>query len=341
MSADQAPGRRVVPGGPGVSFDEAWPVIKSVLDTTLRQQLLAGDEPNLGHNVSYTVFMEAYTKAHNLGSNSQAAEQKRLYSALSRYFFLLADEMLAGISAPSGEQLEFVNVYLDAYESFLKAALQLPRLFRMFDIFLKSQTDQWFAKPHRGGGAPDVPPGMKLVDPNPPVITVINGIRHVQAVPAENLVPVPIERAEIDQEILQWDTATGAGASPADDVTKLLWPPDGKPVPSGDAAADARETAQYEARKYTTLPGDVYVLLVPTILRLWRLATLKHLAGDNDGALANIIHTMNQRGLFQEHADTARKLLKCLWATGMQDHDLLGFSELVAALEAERSTVSL
>ncbi|KZO98263.1 hypothetical protein CALVIDRAFT_596815 [Calocera viscosa TUFC12733] len=274
MSAPQTRSSKGARAQPA-EFEDVWSVIKSLLDDTLRRQHLEGREPRFG-DVSYTAFMGAYTKAYNLGTNpvprsvSQVSlAQQKTYSAVSAYFFGIADEMLAALRSGTTGGLPLVDAYLDAYDRYLRAALLLPRLLRMFnDGFLRLAADEWFTTLPAAPGMPDIPFGMKLIDPDPPRITILNGVRHEEALPIQSLIPVPIERADIGEEIMRWDSATAAGAPKAEEVATLLWPSEGKPVPSGDAPTDVRETAQFEARRYASLPANVYMPLVPTILRL-------------------------------------------------------------------------
>ncbi|KZO98264.1 hypothetical protein CALVIDRAFT_535353 [Calocera viscosa TUFC12733] len=134
-----------------------------------------------------------------------------------------------------------------------------------------------------------------------------------------------------------WDAATAAGAPDAEDIAKLIWPPRDKPGFLGDGPIEiiqGREKVQLEARQYSSLPANVYMQLKPTLLRLWRLATVKHLGSDYDPSLIRVIHRLQETGELKECVQLVSRLAKCFWAIGVLEQDM-GFPELIRVLEAE------
>ncbi|KZO98265.1 hypothetical protein CALVIDRAFT_596817 [Calocera viscosa TUFC12733] len=343
--ASEAP-RTVKPKRERIKFEEAWPVIQGLLDRALRQALVEGREPTKFGGLSYADFMEVYDKVFNLTTSVYVSEVKPIYPALSKYFFEIADEMLAQVASGhvGNNDHAFLLSYLESYDHFLSAAMLLPHTFGMFERhWLKRYKDEWFYKPNDREEVP--PPGMEWSNPSAPggtgpshgttqVIGSMSGNAITTSRRERVLVPKP--RAELEGEIMQWDSATAAGAPESQELAKLLWPPDGNPTTSRDGALgviDGKEMAQCAARKYSSLPANVYMQLVPTLLRLWRLATVKHFGTDNDASMPSIVHKMQERGELREDVELVKRLAKCFWATGVLEQDM-GFEELVAVLRS-------
>ncbi|EJU01809.1 hypothetical protein DACRYDRAFT_116249 [Dacryopinax primogenitus] len=317
-------------------FEDDWRVIKDVLDKTLREQLLQGHEPRFT-NISYAEYIQVYSKAWNFSSrrkqrNYSPKATERTYCALSSYFFDIADKMVAYTPSSTEGDLAILVSYVKSFEPFATAAVLLVRLFRMYeDNFLRERTEAWFKQPMWPGRSP-VPPGMMLVDPNPPKVTIHDGQRSVEAVPVEKLVPVPIEHAAIPEEIMRWDNATVDITHDDTHVARLLWP-EGEPTLSGNGDHKLHEKDIFAARKYARLPANTFMPLVPTLLRLWRLATFKHFTSDDRPLLSMIIHRLKEAGELEQNVDSVRMMLKSFWCTGVVEQDL-GFADLVDVLRS-------
>jgi len=306
-----------------VKFEDDWPAITAVLDKSIRDPLIEGRKPTGFGNVSYTDYMDAYTKVYNLTGSSDAGNVRAIYPALSSYFFGIADEMLAGVaSADTVHGHAFLLAYLDAYDRFLSGALLLPKLFRVYDtIVLKHYRDGWLTA---------IAPGNSHLPP---------GVGHRRENSWSGQQPrqghKPTEPAEIPDDIMQYDHGTPTAAPKAAHIAALLWPPEGAVIPSEDKALDAIERAQCDARPYSSTPANVYMQLVPTLLRLWPLATVKHLGSNTKHGPATIVHNLEELGALKQHVDIARRLAKCYWAIGVSEQEL-GFEELIDVLRSAK-----